>query len=271
MGSKDSRWPLSESNPGSLPLLLHHAMLVHLLVNGDRSRASTRLLGLSPWRCWSQKETVLPYVQRFQTRKVPSLFCVQQMCTKHGSSLSMDKQLRWLLESQVLHAHAHLCAAYFLFHCGRVNNKCLWKLWMVCTNLLRLHHFRGFFKGWLWPSQEAFFDRSLLCICLCDWLSDISFHQVPRVADLREYDHHWKPRQKTEDRVGRENHWSSRIQCGNETQLVLCIRGEPLLVAFPDPDGQWKATWRWHLLAYQRGTSEVKAQQKALTEFAFGT
>jgi len=31
------------------------------------------------------------------------------MCTEHGPSLSLDKQLCWFLEPKVLHASPHLC------------------------------------------------------------------------------------------------------------------------------------------------------------------
>ena len=88
--------------------------MVVLLVDDHGSRPSSCVLGLPFRRPREQKEEVLLDVQRVQARALPPLLCLQPMCAQHGPSLSLDQQLRRLLEPQVLHSPPDLRVAQLI-------------------------------------------------------------------------------------------------------------------------------------------------------------
>ena len=133
------RWLENCATAISLPPTLLHARLVLYTVHDNRSGSSTRFLGLSLGWPWEQETQILFNVQHFQAWAMPSLLFVQPMRAQHGPSLPLDQQLYRLLEPQIFHSIAHLCA-----HCDllrrRDNVFCLaWKHPMVPWCLLLQH------------------------------------------------------------------------------------------------------------------------------------
>lgn len=99
-----------------LSFAFHNGRLVLFPSYDHRPRASTALLGLLLRRFRAKATKILPYVQCFQTRTLPSLFIMQQMCAQHGPSLPVDQQLRGILEQKVLHVAVVLRPHDVLFH-----------------------------------------------------------------------------------------------------------------------------------------------------------
>ncbi len=64
-----------------LSFVFRAASMVLLLSNDYRSWLGACVLGFPFRRSWEQKKKILLNVQRIQTRKMSSLFSMQQMCT----------------------------------------------------------------------------------------------------------------------------------------------------------------------------------------------
>ena len=77
-----------------------------------RPGRSTSPLGLPHESIYGDETSLLPYVQRIQTRTHAPLLRLQPLRTQHGPPLPVAEQLHRILEPEVFYAHFDLCAEY---------------------------------------------------------------------------------------------------------------------------------------------------------------